>query len=692
MQTSIKARTSGVLQWTKRRGFWLLGLLFACALTLADPASTGPIAGQLRLAISGTLPSFDPIAVEQFDARRVHELVYQRLMTYAPSPGQFALIPQLALAPPLARKNGLQFDVQLSTARFNPAHGSALAPRAVRASDVVYSFQRLMRDCKPDHAQCALLRKNIRSVRALGIDSIRFDLHASNYDFPYLLALPSTAIVAPEGISAQEFFGSHDFQVHAIDHAKLTLRRVNALDDGAALILKNADSRTLPLREIMISSGVEKSAQLAQFLRGELDILDQLGPLERDLIPNQRLNPALRQARARLNLLLEPEIIYYYLTPTQSAQDAQNTEAQLALRKAVLHSYPVADEIARVRFGLGVPSTHYVPPEFPEQGPSGVAYEAMDFASANALLDAQGFARDVTGWRAWPDGAQLTLSFTSELMAVVAPFQNQRRAQLAALGIRMQTELAGYSNNLQRAAQCQAPFWGAAWSALVPTPGYVLQVLRSDEIGASNLSCYRNAAFDQLHAKAQASAPGPARAAMYAQLGTLLQRDAVWQMGVRRQRATLIGPRVINFSSHAMLLAPWQDIRLIEPNHRATSTAPGKEEWTFIQAKAGQSVALAQFIEDNWFAMDRVAQQRGLIQAFSLLENAEPHGEWQLAVRVRYHTEHGYAAIAPEFEQIRAAHTSVLIDEKTFADLGTIVAAPKNLSPDGFGLRALLLH
>jgi hypothetical protein len=129
-----------------------------------------------------------------------------------------------------------------------------------------------------------------------------------------------------------------------------------------------------------------------------------------------------------------------------------------------------------------------------------------------------------------------------------------------------------------------------------------------------------------------------------------------------------------------------------EPEHINPRTAPGAEEWTFIQAKAGQSAALAQFIEANWFAMDRVAQQRGLIQAFSLLENAEPHGEWQLAVRVRYHTEHGYAAIASEFEQIRAAHTPVLIDEKTFADLGTIVAAPKNLSPDGLGLRALLLH
>jgi hypothetical protein len=119
---------------------------------------------------------------------------------------------------------------------------------------------------------------------------------------------------------------------------------------------------------------------------------------------------------------------------------------------------------------------------------------------------------------------------------------------------------------------------------------------------------------------------------------------------------------------------------------RSTAVAIANvEEWTFIKSHAGKHQAAVKFIKRNWFAMDEIAKQRGLILDYQLLttvdskETETNKPEWDIVVRVRYPNIGGYESIADDFEQIRRAHQTVLIDGKNLRDLARIVRSDRLL-------------
>jgi hypothetical protein len=101
-------------------------------------------------------------------------------------------------------------------------------------------------------------------------------------------------------------------------------------------------------------------------------------------------------------------------------------------------------------------------------------------------------------------------------------------------------------------------------------------------------------------------------------------------------------------------------------------------EYTFLKSHPGQRDALSRFIVANWFAMDDGAIARGQIRSYQLLDD-EKGEDWDVVVAVTYHNRSGYEGIAGEFEKIRQAHRTVLVDGKTLRDLGRIVSSRKLL-------------
>jgi len=116
------------------------------------------------------------------------------------------------------------------------------------------------------------------------------------------------------------------------------------------------------------------------------------------------------------------------------------------------------------------------------------------------------------------------------------------------------------------------------------------------------------------------------------------------------------------------------------------TAAPARHavELTFLQAAPGQRENLKRFIELNWFAMDRIATERGLMTSYRLLDSGTDEGPWQLIVIVTYPDERGYDGIRAEFEKIRQAHTVVPVDGKALRDLGRVVET-KRLFADSAG-------
>lgn len=113
---------------------------------------------------------------------------------------------------------------------------------------------------------------------------------------------------------------------------------------------------------------------------------------------------------------------------------------------------------------------------------------------------------------------------------------------------------------------------------------------------------------------------------------------------------------------------------------QGTSTASARSvavEYTFIKSNPGEREALKKFIVANWFKMDAIAAERGLMSAYEVLDSGDDAEPWNVVVAVTYKSRAGYEGIATEFEKIRRDHKKVLIDGKDFKDLGKIVMSRK---------------
>lgn len=111
----------------------------------------------------------------------------------------------------------------------------------------------------------------------------------------------------------------------------------------------------------------------------------------------------------------------------------------------------------------------------------------------------------------------------------------------------------------------------------------------------------------------------------------------------------------------------------------AASPKAASFELTFLKASEGNLDSLCQFIKENWFEMDRIAVERGLMTEFRLLTSAESDADWDVLVMVGYPNVDGYSGITKEFEAIRAAHTTVPVNGKTLRQLGAIVSSRRLL-------------
>jgi hypothetical protein len=108
---------------------------------------------------------------------------------------------------------------------------------------------------------------------------------------------------------------------------------------------------------------------------------------------------------------------------------------------------------------------------------------------------------------------------------------------------------------------------------------------------------------------------------------------------------------------------------------KAASPRAASFELTFLKATDGDTVSLCRFITQNWFEMDKVAVEQGLMTEYRLLRSTDPDPGWDVLVIVGYPNVDGYSGITKEFEAIRAAHTTVPVNGKTLRQLGAIIAS-----------------
>jgi hypothetical protein len=112
----------------------------------------------------------------------------------------------------------------------------------------------------------------------------------------------------------------------------------------------------------------------------------------------------------------------------------------------------------------------------------------------------------------------------------------------------------------------------------------------------------------------------------------------------------------------------------------ANAAAPSDRravELTFLKSNPGQREQLKSFIVLNWFAMDKIAKQQGLMSAFTVMDTGTDEGPWNILVSVTYMNDKGYEGISEAFEKIRRAHTTVRVEGKGLRELGAIVESKR---------------
>jgi hypothetical protein len=143
-----------------------------------------------------------------------------------------------------------------------------------------------------------------------------------------------------------------------------------------------------------------------------------------------------------------------------------------------------------------------------------------------------------------------------------------------------------------------------------------------------------------------------------------------------------ISPRLFSALLLALLVAPLaQAAPAANEASPKSANAPAAErravELTFLKSLPGQREQLKAFIVANWFAMDKIAKDQGLMAAYSVMDTGSDEGPWNVLVSVTYNNERGYEGIIEAFEKIRAAHKTVRIDGKGLKELGAIVESKK---------------
>jgi hypothetical protein len=109
----------------------------------------------------------------------------------------------------------------------------------------------------------------------------------------------------------------------------------------------------------------------------------------------------------------------------------------------------------------------------------------------------------------------------------------------------------------------------------------------------------------------------------------------------------------------------------------STPTDRRAVELTFLKSNPGERELLKTFIVLNWFAMDKIAKEQGLMSAFTVMDTGTDEGAWNVLVSVTYMNDKGYEGIAEAFEKIRRAHATVRVGGKGLRDLGTIVESKR---------------
>ncbi|HEX8739799.1 MAG TPA: ABC transporter substrate-binding protein [Casimicrobiaceae bacterium] len=574
----------------------------ASAARAADPAKV------LRIAFPAAETGFDPVRVSDTYSATVDEAIFDRLYTYDYLARPAKIVPMTAASMPEISDHGRVYVVHLKHGiHFTPDPAFGGRPRELTAEDYVYTFERFADPA--NRSPWAFLVQDrfvgldreieaakktgkfdydakIPGIEAVDRYTLRFELKRPDYLLLYTLAHTSFGAMAREVV---EKYGN-DLEAHPVGTGPYMLahwRRAAKIvlvanpdyrkevwdfeSSGEAwdtAVIAAMKGKTIPqIGRVEISIIEESQSAWLAFQRGELDRLAVPATFRAQALDAEnRLLPKWTSEGVKLYRMVLPSITYVALD-FRDPLLAGFSKEKIALRRAIIMGYDIADDIRVLRKGQAVQAQMPIPPGVVGFDPAYRNVNQYDPELANELLDYYGYRKGPDRYRTLPDGKPLTLRMATGTTVIDRESDELWKRSMDAIGLRIVFEQGKFSDQVKGARACHLMMWGQAWSADYPDGDDFMQLLYGPNTGQSNNGCYQSKSFDSMYEKSRELPPdSPEREHLYIDMTRQAQVDGAWSLEVSPISNEMIRPWVLGYKRHPILNATFVYMDLL-PHH-----------------------------------------------------------------------------------------------------------------------------
>jgi ABC-type transport system substrate-binding protein len=580
-------------------------LLFAACL-IAGPASAQALSTApqkvLRYAFEVAETSLDPAKINDLYSRTLTPHIFEALYTYDHLARPVRIKPLTADGMPQASS-----DFRIWTVKVRPGIYFADDPafkgkrRELVAQDYAYAFKRVADPTnkspvwgglEQEHfeglnelRQAALDQKKpfdydheIEGIRALDRYTLRFKVRDPRPRFIETLAVSDLF-----GAVAREVVEHYGDQIdgHPVGTGPFKLaewRRSSrivlernpdyreryydaepAADDaeGQALAAHFRGRRLPMVDRVEISIIEEEQPRWLSFVNGEADVAYRVGyQFAPQAMPNGKVAPNLAKRGIRGYPVVEAAG-NYFLFNMEDPTIGGYTPERVALRRAIGLGLDVNKLIAYAYNGLGTPAQGPTLPHTSAFDPKlKTEFSDYDPARAQALLDLYKFAdRDGDGFREMPDGSPLLLRVSTQSQQRDRKIAEVLTNNMKTLGVRVQSVIAQWPENLKAARAGKYQMWSLGGSAAAPDASGSFARFDSHQIGGQNMARVRLPALDTLYERLQRLPDGPERTATFREAERIAVAYMPYKFTLNRVSIDMTQPQLVGYRRPVF----WQD-------------------------------------------------------------------------------------------------------------------------------------